>query len=128
MSCISFLSYIKPQRRTIAAARLCVVYHSFPTSNHNFAQDIYAVTHVVYHSFPTSNHNLLHEVLIKNIVVYHSFPTSNHNMTEPESKLGALYIIPFLHQTTTLATASNCAKCCISFLSYIKPQRLAYTG
>ena len=33
-----------------------------------------------------------------------------------------LYIIPFLHQTTTISPAIRRISCCISSLSYIKPQ------
>ena len=33
-----------------------------------------------------------------------------------------LYIVRFLHQTTTWTIPTNLEKCCISFVSYIKPQ------
>ena len=35
------------------------------------------------------------------IVVYHLVPTSNHNWSSSMYKFGELYIILFLHQTTT---------------------------
>ena len=34
-------------------------------------------------------------------VVYRPFPTSNHNSTERKAQERALYIVRFLHQTTT---------------------------
>ena len=34
-SCISFVSYIKPQLLNYLARKIWVVYRSFPTSNHN---------------------------------------------------------------------------------------------
>ena len=39
MSCISSVSYIKPQRRSILMRYGKVVYRPFPTSNHNRAVD-----------------------------------------------------------------------------------------
>ena len=82
-SCISFFSYIKPQLLV-----KCVT-----------------LGYVVYHSFPTSNHNVSCEIFIKYLVVYHSFPTSNHNSGLSLKIPERLYIILFLHQTTT------CWKC-----------------
>ena len=37
-----------------------------------------------------------------------------------------LYIVLFLHQTTTVGKALRLACCCISYYSYIKPQRSQY--
>ena len=78
-SCISFDSYIKPQR------------YSFL---HVFRQ-----------------------------VVYLLIPTSNHNPFFVRFALRLLYIFWFLHQTTTQKVLPQCLQCCISFDSYIKPQR-----
>ena len=98
--CISFVSYIKPQ-----LFRGCCNVHV-----------------VVYLSFPTSNHNTLAFLNLSDVVVYLSFPTSNHNLPKTESVCSQLYIFRFLHQTTTFSFSSNRIKCCISFVSYIKPQ------
>ena len=57
-------------------------------------------------------------------VVYLLIPTSNHNTREDHQLLALLYIFWFLHQTTTLKVNTTLAVCCISFDSYIKPQRL----
>ena len=78
------------------------------------------------------------------IVVYHLVPTSNHNWSSSMYKFGELYIILFLHQTTTLGFAPygdsslyiilflhqtttiyseyRTKVGCISSCSYIKPQ------
>ena len=56
-------------------------------------------------------------------VVYHTIPTSNHNNRRSESLLSVLYIILFLHQTTTLDHDLLDSLCCISYYSYIKPQQ-----
>ena len=78
-SCISFDSYIKPQR-CLSTVRWCVV---------------------VYLLIPTSNHNLL-KVFVRDFrVVYLLIPTSNHNCACRLWDLHRLYIFWFLHQTTT---------------------------
>ena len=76
--CISSFSYIKPQLRTIP-------------------------------------HRFLH-------VVYHPFPTSNHNSQRISAPRLSLYIILFLHQTTTSPETDRYLQRCISSFSYIKPQ------
>ena len=60
--------------------------------------------------------------LIFLIVVYYPSPTSNHNSSASNSRLGLLYIILFLHQTTTFRIHLIPAASCISSFSYIKPQ------
>ena len=100
--CISFVSYIKPQRDGRWFALFEVVYLSFPTSNHN--------TRLRYRRLRT--------------VVYLSFPTSNHNFRGEDVYFVVLYIFRFLHQTTTLLTIHTSTMRCISFVSYIKPQLL----
>ena len=56
-------------------------------------------------------------------VVYLLTPTSNHNSRIFYLERVGLYIFWLLHQTTTLSSADCWATCCISFDSYIKPQR-----
>ena len=100
-SCISFYSYIKPQRSLFQKCYSCVVYRSIPTSNRNL--------------YLRSSRN--------SKVVYRSIPTSNRNMRNRQERLRRLYIVLFLHQTATLRVATAKLSCCISFYSYIKPQR-----
>ena len=79
-------------------------------------------------------------------VVSYSISTSNHNLREFYSSVSALYLIPFLHQTTTVTfrLRLSCKLylipflhqtttdtpigertfCCILFHFYIKPQRI----
>ena len=45
----------------------------------------------------------------------------------PWSKQGWLYIIMFLHQTTTVASQLSASASCILSCSYIKPQLYAYS-
>ena len=56
-------------------------------------------------------------------VVYLLNPTSNHNSRILTNYICVLYIFWLLHQTTTLLRITYLLLCCISFDSYIKPQR-----
>ncbi len=78
-SCLSSVSYIKPQLTAINTRSFVVVYHLFPTSNHNGRYRPWQQLQVVYHLFPTSNHNRCLQL----------------------PHLHQLFIICFLHQTTT---------------------------
>ena len=99
--CISYYSYIKPQpiRRTS--------YLDF----------------VVYRTIPTSNHNYRGDQSEDQFVVYRTIPTSNHNFEDSGLSIFELYIVLFLHQTTTAPNRYCQTPCCISYYSYIKPQR-----
>ena len=55
-------------------------------------------------------------------VVYLIFPTSNRNIWQALSFNIPLYILSFLHQTATWYCNGYALFCCISYLSYIKPQ------
>ena len=57
------------------------------------------------------------------IVVYHLVPTSNHNYQRMFPSSVGLFIILFLHQTTTLGGGLDNTFRCLSSCSYIKPQR-----
>ena len=57
-------------------------------------------------------------------VVYRTIPTSNHNIKAILNSEKGLYIVLFLHQTTTLTHNALSVACCISYYSYIKPQPL----
>ena len=100
-SCISFDSYIKPQRNSFSCFFLRVVYLLIPTSNHNISS----------------------KGLFPKFVVYLLIPTSNHNVNAEFILNSKLYIFWFLHQTTTLPSLQTHLSSCISFDSYIKPQQ-----
>ena len=144
-SCISSVSYIKPQQgignkrwctvvyrpfptsnhnlRLRYVVRLLVVYRPFPTSNHNSLNNCTNKAAVVYRPFPTSNHNHVLLQATWSLVVYRPFPTSNHNFEVMKLLGHVLYIVRFLHQTTTALLANSMLLSCISSVSYIKPQR-----
>ena len=143
-SCISYYSYIKPQLWHIHRQSCCVVYRTIPTSNHNSTKHPLIWCTVVYRTIPTSNHNVQNNGLQSTFVVYRTIPTSNHNSFQGNDFMQALYIVLFLHQTTTIrqrdmfsgllyivlflhqtTTIFNVLTVdvrCISYYSYIKPQ------
>ena len=77
---------------------------------------------VVYRTIPTSNHNYRGYLNLVEQVVYRTIPTSNHNCVCSSTLQGGLYIVLFLHQTTTRAAEEGYQSSCISYYSYIKPQ------
>ena len=93
-------SYIKPQRTCAICQALMVVCYHVPTSNHNYIALDYNA----------------------NIVVCYHVPTSNHNCARSMAVRQRLYVIMFLHQTTTYCSLSSPDKRCMLSCSYIKPQ------
>ena len=84
-----------------------VVYHLVPTSNHNHSFLYIERNIVVYHLVPTSNHNCVSFHADSTLVVYHLVPTSNHNFKQDSLLNRLLFIILFLHQTTTYSCKST---------------------
>ena len=56
---------------------------------------------VVYLIISTSNHNYVDFIEEDSEVVYLIISTSNHNLASTFTKIHELYILSFLHQTTT---------------------------
>ena len=99
--CISFMSYIKPQRHFHSYFYDVVVYLLCPTSNHNCRVEETRTSGVVYLLCPTSNHNATVNKKQRFLVVYLLCPTSNHNAVVVLVSSTVLYIFYVLHQTTT---------------------------
>ena len=57
-------------------------------------------------------------------IVYSTIPTSNYNLCPHRTSNLGLYILLFLHQTTTHPPHKAPPECCISYYSYIKPQQM----
>ena len=98
--CISFESYIKPQRERCPGTYRWVVYLLNPTSNHN------------------SSHGW--SMLTRLYIFWILHQTTTY--TESSYYNSVLYIFWILHQTTTGLPYIGINHCCISFESYIKPQ------
>ena len=99
--CILFHFYIKPQQlhyfKFIDMS--CILFHFYIKPQHRSANVRY--TFVVSYSISTSNHNILLLYIVFARVVSYSISTSNHNCGEWVERTSELYLIPFLHQTTT---------------------------
>ena len=123
LSCISYYSYIKPQQEieTLTDGTSCISYYSYIKPQPAIGAG--AGLLVVYRTIPTSNHNVLLNWYTKHFVVYRTIPTSNHNVLLLVAGGVVLYIVLFLHQTTTNFPDSLFFQSCISYYSYIKPQR-----
>ena len=120
--CLSSCSYIKPQLSSMVSAfRLCCLSSCSYIKPQQRDGDILYLS-VVYHLVPTSNHNHQTFTMPSTFVVYHLVPTSNHNHQAVCSFLFWLFIILFLHQTTTCLRTTAFIKSCLSSCSYIKPQ------
>ena len=100
LCCISSVSYIKPQPpgRRRGGYQRCIS--------------------SVFYIKPQQDPDTLSKVC----VVYRPFPTSNHNCSLICLRLRRLYIVRFLHQTTTALLKCPPRPSCISSVSYIKPQ------
>ena len=120
--CISFDSYIKPQRVLFAVALSAVVYLLIPTSNHNPSWRMLLPPSVVYLLIPTSNHNLILSCSSLFALYIFWFLHQTTTWRGISGKVTMLYIFWFLHQTTTKKSKRMLLKRCISFDSYIKPQ------
>ena len=98
--CISFDSYIKPQRLSTRSCKRvrCISFDSYIKPQHKIMKFFYC------------------------LVVYLLIPTSNHNCRKLYLRMNGLYIFWFLHQTTTWSLLLSGHSSCISFDSYIKPQ------
>ena len=79
-----------------------VVPYSVSTSNHNLLSMSSIAEQVVPYSVSTSNHNQAKGVYGVTPVVPYSVSTSNHNLEELAVLNGGLFLILFLHQTTTI--------------------------
>ena len=145
LSCISYISYIKPQRKADLQKFFKVVSLIYPTSNHNLSLSSSANKEVyllyILHQTTTETRP---EISPKSCISYISYikpqlrnggnvritvvsliyPTSNHNVQKKAVPLHQLYLLYILHQTTTLWIYRCQLTGCISYISYIKPQLL----
>ena len=142
--CISFESYIKPQRWSDGSFKLPVVYLLNPTSNHNTMVGFAAVMALyifwILHQTTTKKLDTRKDELLYIFWILHQTTTVAllhhwrirlyifwilHQTTTivPFGNISILlYIFWILHQTTTLCLSAFLLLGCISFESYIKPQ------
>ena len=99
--CSLFCFYIKPQLggQPHAGGRCCSLFCFYIKPQR--AEGFNRRHSVVPYSVSTSNHNINHAGTIVPPVVPYSVSTSNHNAYLGDANLGGLFLILFLHQTTT---------------------------
>ena len=78
-----------------------VVSYCVSTSNHNMAARVLAAAEVVSYCVSTSDHNITNNDLQVPDVVSYCVSTSNHNNYVVTGDPIELFLIAFLHQTTT---------------------------
>ena len=81
-----------------------------------------SATAVVSYWISTSNHNIRVDSWKLHLVVSYWISTSNHNTSATLSPIASLYLIEFLHQTTTRRWQALRQSGCILLNFYIKPQ------
>ena len=121
-SCLSSCSYIKPQLENSVAAMAmgCLSSCSYIKPQRGIVKWLIILRCLSSCSYikPQPVRYLLGGLR----VVYHLVPTSNHNRQSRKKPAHRLFIILFLHQTTTKDAGTINAPRCLSSCSYIKPQ------
>ena len=123
--CISYYSYIKPQHAGGWQSWLlgCISYYSYIKPQRNRIWDKRGAGCISYYSYIKPQHAPLYSPNFR--VVYRTIPTSNHNGGAYSDVNNKLYIVLFLHQTTTYSQVAHPDAGCISYYSYIKPQHFS---
>ena len=117
---VLFLHQTTTLVRTAGRYFCCISYYSYIKPQQRDAWPIFL--RVVYRTIPTSNHNpkkIIKKFKLLYIVLF-LHQTTTHQIRHRGSD--TLYIVLFLHQTTTMKTSEPSPACCISYYSYIKPQ------
>ena len=121
--CILFHFYIKPQRRCLHASQCasCILFHFYIKPQRRNYMKLKRPCCILFHFYikPQRGKHPLWDLY----VVSYSISTSNHNAVGAALSGCMLYLIPFLHQTTTRRRASARSERCILFHFYIKPQQ-----
>ena len=99
----------------------CISYYSYIKPQHCVYLRIFQL--VVYRTIPTSNHNAELRPLIATKLYIVLFLHQTTTCYKGDVCKTRLYIVLFLHQTTTRKTTPIFTPCCISYYSYIKPQQ-----
>ena len=122
LGCISYYSYIKPQHdpNISDSERRCISYYSYIKPQLSHVETFLPISCISYYSYIKPQ--LFPLVNVVMVVVYRTIPTSNHNLLMVKWRTRRLYIVLFLHQTTTGFWGTFSCFGCISYYSYIKPQ------
>ena len=120
--CILLNFYIKPQPANPFRSQIegCILLNFYIKPQQRKYTDVFCI--VVSYWISTSNHNRGHGSSSRCSVVSYWISTSNHNSYLFFIFALLLYLIEFLHQTTTTATHVGNTYRCILLNFYIKPQ------
>ena len=120
--CILFHFYIKPQPKTIIRTTKwsCILFHFYIKPQPHDARCLISLGCILFHFYIKPQ--LFHRSHFYCFVVSYSISTSNHNERGGKDTDSRLYLIPFLHQTTTISRCDISRRGCILFHFYIKPQ------
>ena len=124
--CILFHFYIKPQpfAAVLNITICCILFHFYIKPQ--LLPSASATQMVVSYSISTSNHNrLLRHKQPKRLYLI-PFLHQTTTLLCQKNNARMLYLIPFLHQTTTCCRLLARSKGCILFHFYIKPQPQRY--
>ena len=123
--CILFHFYIKPQLngRINTCTFCCILFHFYIKPQQKVWKTFPDLRCILFHFYikPQRDENFNEFIG----VVSYSISTSNHNSKSFPLFLFRLYLIPFLHQTTTGSLFLLLFTSCILFHFYIKPQRFS---
>ena len=124
LRCSLFDFYIKPQHvHDYNTRRACCSLFDFYIKPQPIV-DLEQMVEVVPYSISTSNHNPEVFYFEGRDVVPYSISTSNHNSKMSTTHLLRLFLIRFLHQTTTKIVKKKLPEGCSLFDFYIKPQHI----
>ena len=120
--CILFHFYIKPQltQFLILGFVSCILFHFYIKPQPNVYSGKNEYSCILFHFYIKPQ--LSDTKALSLCVVSYSISTSNHNSQLLPFSGDVLYLIPFLHQTTTLVYHFIFIYGCILFHFYIKPQ------
>ena len=125
--CILLNFYIKPQLKPSKDFDQAVVSYWISTSNHNLSRRSLPPSPVVSYWISTSNHNFIPIVSYSQGLYLIEFLHQTTTTSDLVLILGMLYLIEFLHQTTTYMTVTSFSSRCILLNFYIKPQLVYWT-
>ena len=119
---IPFLHQTTTSFRFFLSFRCCILFHFYIKPQHCVVPTFRSASCILFHFYikPQQFPPILQYIQ----VVSYSISTSNHNHYYVKSKSNKLYLIPFLHQTTTRRLYKLPLSRCILFHFYIKPQLL----
>ena len=105
--CILFHFYIKPQLGAdhIRNANCCILFHFYIKPQPLTWRNLSALCCILFHFYIKPQQEA--DQCQSDCVVSYSISTSNHNCDTALLTEGELYLIPFLHQTTTATMLST---------------------